>query len=112
MSITAERDGNALVLQLQGRLDSTSSAAAEAEILGQIGTAAPHVVLDFSRLDYISSAGLRVILVTAKRVKQAGGTMVLCALQPHIREVFEISGFLSILTVTDDRAAALAKAPA
>ncbi|MFA7430324.1 MAG: STAS domain-containing protein [Rhodospirillaceae bacterium] len=112
MSITAERDGNTLILELQGRLDSTSSAAVEADILGQLDGGAAHVVLDFARLDYISSAGLRVILVTAKRVKQAGGIMVLCALQPHIREVFEISGFLSILTVTDDRAAAMAKAPA
>lgn len=110
MSITAERDGNTLVLQLQGRLDSTSSAAAEAEILGHLDAGPSHVVLDFGKLDYISSAGLRVVLIAAKRVKQSGGTMVLCALQPHIREVFEISGFLSILTVADDRAGALAQA--
>lgn len=108
MSITAERDGATLVLQLHGRLDSTSSATAEAEILGHLDGGAGHVVLDFADLDYISSAGLRVILVAAKRVKAAGGAMVLCALRPHIREVFEISGFLSILTVADDRAGALA----
>lgn len=110
MSITAERDGAILILGLHGRLDSTSSAAAEGEVVGHLDGGAAHVVMDFADLDYISSAGLRVVLIAAKRVKAAGGAMVLCGLRPHIREVFEISGFLSILTVADDRAAAVALA--
>lgn len=70
------------------------------------------VVIDFAALDYISSAGLRVVLMTAKRAKQGKGTLVLCGLQPHVKEVFEISGFLKILEVAPDRLAALAQAAA
>ena len=54
-------------------------------------------MLDLGRLDYISSAGLRVVLIAAKRLKSVGGALVLCTLNPSVREVFEISGFASIL---------------
>ena len=66
------------------------------------------MVLDLARLDYISSAGLRVVLLLAKKLKQAGGALALCDIQPSVREVFEISGFLAILTVCDTRAQAVA----
>ena len=65
------------------------------------------LVLDFAALDYISSAGLRLVLVLAKRLKQAGGKLVIYGMQPHVREVFDISGFLAILNVTGTRAEAL-----
>lgn len=107
MSITFETAGRTVVASLQGRLDSTNSPAVEAELVGRIGDAG--FVLDFSRLDYISSAGLRVVLVVAKRLKQAGGGFVLAGLQPHIRDVFEISGFLGILDVAGTKAEALAR---
>ena len=66
-------------------------------------------MVDFSALTYVSSAGLRVILMAAKRVKQSQGKLVLFGLSPQVREVFEISGFLKILDVVDDRAAALVR---
>jgi stage II sporulation protein AA (anti-sigma F factor antagonist) len=110
MAIAIERSGDVLVLLPQGRLDSNNAAAVETEILGHVSGGENRLVLDFSGLEYISSAGLRVVLVVAKRLKQAGGTLVLCALPAHIREVFEISGFLSILQATDTRAEALAAA--
>ena len=56
-----------------------------------------------TELSYISSAGLRVVLVLAKRLKQAGGKLVIYGMQPHVREVFDISGFLAILNVTATR---------
>lgn len=107
MSLSLDREENTLIVSPQGRLDSNNAGAAEARIVEMIDAAAPQVVLDFSRLDYISSAGLRVVLGVAKRVKQANGRMALCSLQPHIREVFEISGFMTILTVCDDRSRAI-----
>lgn len=107
MSITFETAEQAIVASLQGRLDSTNSPAVEAELVTRVG--AGGFVLDFTRLDYISSAGLRVVLVVAKRLKQAGGSLVLVGLQPHIRDVFEISGFLGILDVAPTRAEALAR---
>jgi stage II sporulation protein AA (anti-sigma F factor antagonist) len=66
-------------------------------------------VLDFAGLDYISSAGLRMVLVVAKRLKQESGLLVLCGMQPHVHEVFDISGFLAILNVEPTRSEALAR---
>jgi len=110
MAIATERSGDVLVLLPQGRLDSNNAAAVETEILEHLAAGSTRIVMDFAGLDYISSAGLRVVLVVAKRLKQAGGTLVLCRLPAHIREVFEISGFLSILTTKDTREEALAAA--
>lgn len=107
MSVIFESVGGAVVATVQGRLDSTNAPAIEAELLGRIGGGG--YVLDFTRLDYISSAGLRVVLVLAKRLKQASGTFVLAGLQPHIKDVFEISGFLGILDVASSRDEALSR---
>ena len=65
-------------------------------------------MLDLTGLEYISSAGLRSLLVLAKAVKSAGGAMVLCCLTPAVREVMTISGFDNILALAADRPAALA----
>lgn len=108
MAIAIERSGDVVVLLPHGRLDSNNAAQVEAEILEHVAGGATRLVIDFAGLDYISSAGLRVILVVAKRLKQAGGSLVICRLPAHIREVFEISGFLSILTATDTRDEAIA----
>jgi len=107
MSVRFETEGTTLVATLEGRLDTTNAPATEAELLKRLGTGA--VVLDLAGLNYISSAGLRVVLVVAKRLKPTGRRFVLAGLPPHIREVFEVSGFLSILEVAADRAEALAR---
>ncbi|MBN9019428.1 MAG: STAS domain-containing protein [Rhizobiales bacterium] len=109
MSITFETTGPVLVVDLLGRLDSANAAEVEGALLERVTATAGPVVLDLVRLDYISSAGLRVVLVVAKRMKQAGRPLVLCGLQPNIRDVFEISGFLGILDVVAKRAEALTK---
>ncbi len=93
---------------LNGRLDSATSSGFEKSIEGLFAQPGAKALFDFSALDYVSSAGLRVVLMAAKRAKQAQGTLVLCGLRPHVKEVFEISGFLKILTVADDAAAAQA----
>ena len=107
MSITFEQAGNATIASLEGRLDSTNSPAVEAELFKQLDDKG--FVLDLSKLDYISSAGLRVVLVVAKRLKQSGSAFLLAGMQPHIRDVFEISGFLSILDIADSRDEAIAR---
>ena len=107
MSLTIEKTGKATLVTLGGRLDSTNSAKVEADIVAD--TADANVVLDVSGLDYISSAGLRVVLILAKRAKQADKRFILAGLQPHIRDVFDISGFLTILDTVDNRDTALAQ---
>ena len=66
------------------------------------------LVVDFSRLDFISSSGMRVLLIAAKALKAGEGTLVLCAMKNHIEEVFRISGFDRIIPIKDSREAALA----
>jgi anti-anti-sigma factor len=94
---------------LKGRLDSLTSSGLEKSLQPLFEATGSRTLVDFSALSYVSSAGLRVILMAAKRAKQSQGKLVLCGLLPHVREVFEISGFLKILDVVDDRAAALAQ---
>lgn len=108
MSITFDKTEKALIIGLQGRLDSTNSAAVEKEVFDLLGEGHEgHVVMDASKLDYISSAGLRVVLIVAKKLQRDGRKFVLSGLQPHIRDVFDISGFLSILKTADSCDAAL-----
>lgn len=109
MSLSSEKVGDVLVLAPAGQINSGNAAAVESELLAKLEQGESRLVLDLAHLDYISSAGLRVVLMLAKRIKERAGALVVCGMQPHVREVFDISGFLAILTVTDDRNAALAK---
>jgi len=97
-----------VLLKPSGRLDANTSERFENEMLEQLSQSPQGMVMDFSGLGYVSSAGLRVVLLAAKKVKAAGGRFVLCGVSPAILEVFRVSGFLSILTVVPDRDAALA----
>ena len=104
-----ETQGSVLIANLEGALNSENSAQVEADILRGLDQGCNQLLIDLSALTYISSAGLRVALVVAKRLKQSAGTLVLCGLQNQIRQVFEISGFLNFLTVDATRAEALAR---
>jgi len=105
--IESQTIGETRVLSLTGRLDSVSAGPTEAAILAEIAEGASRLVLDCSGLTYVSSAGLRVFLVVAKRMKEIGGRVVLTGLAPSVKEVFAISGFLQILTVRESRDEAL-----
>ncbi len=92
-----------------GRLDSNNSAAFEKEILTALDAGDHHILLDFADLAYISSAGLRVVLLTAKKTKASSGKLVLCNLNDSINEVFLVSGFNAILDIQANKDAALAR---
>jgi serine/threonine-protein kinase RsbW len=104
-------DGTALVLP-EGRLDFGAAAGFHAQleaVLAGAGKAPAAVLIDCTALDYVSSAGLRIFLQAARAAQRAGTSFALCALQPAVREVFELSGFNRIITVHAERAAALAR---
>jgi anti-anti-sigma factor len=107
MEIKEVLQGDVMVIAAVGRLDSTTAPQFEQYVVSRVGSAS-RLVLDFSSLNYISSAGLRVVLLTAKKVKQSNGRLIVCELKDQIREVFEISGFLTILDVRAGAAEALA----
>ncbi len=108
MDIGESKGDSVFVLEPKGRLDSTNAHEFAERLLAALQRGEKVLLIDFNKLDYISSAGLRVLLVGAKRLRQSGGTITLCTLNPSIHEVFKISGFLAIFSVHSDRAAALA----
>jgi len=97
MEIKKDIAGDKTTLALSGRLDTTTAPQLEAEF-AQVLPAASQVVLDFSELAYISSAGLRVLLAAQKQINAKQGSMVLTNVDESIMEVFEITGFADILT--------------
>ena len=109
MTIAIEPGANAYIISLQGQVNSANAATVETEVLSVLQKGAKNVLLNMSELSYISSAGLRVVLVLAKRLKQAGGKLVIYGMQPHVQEVFDISGFMAILNVVASRDDAVAQ---
>lgn len=96
-----QRRGNVYVLRPQGRLDSVAAEEFRGEIDLRLKSGAADIVVDLENIDYISSAGLRVLLVSAKSLNAKSGTLSLCALNDHVREVFEVSGFVTIFSIFD-----------
>ena len=97
MTITTTRNGSALTLQLEGRLDTTTSPQLEAELSASLD-GVKQLTLDLQQLAYLSSAGLRVILGAQKRMNKQG-QMVVRHVNETIMEVFEVTGFVDILTI-------------
>lgn len=96
MKITKQLNGNTLQIALEGRLDTTTAPELEKEIKNLDGVNA--LVLDFSKLDYISSAGLRVLLSAHKTMNNRGGMKVV-NVNEIVSEVFEVTGFSDILNI-------------
>jgi anti-anti-sigma factor len=103
MDIVETRSPDAVTLALKGRLDGTSSSAFEARMLAHIDAGDHRIIIDMTELDYISSVGMRVFMLAAKRLKPLGGRIVLCALQPSIRQVFDMAGFSAIFAIAETR---------
>jgi stage II sporulation protein AA (anti-sigma F factor antagonist) len=103
MQIVDTRAGAALVVAPAGRVDTTTAPALEAHLTALLDRGERRVVLDFSGVDYISSAGLRVMLLVARRLREAHGALVLCALNDAVRQVFELAGFLPLFTIRASR---------
>ncbi len=99
MDIRHIKKNDILVFAVDGRIDSGTSGILEKELLAFIEKGEKNLLIDFSKMDYISSAGLRVLLMAAKRTGKMGGKTVLCALCPNVREVFDISGFSGIFSI-------------
>ena len=97
MTITSKQEGTALEIALEGRLDTMTAPELEAELNKSLGNAET-LTLDFSKLEYISSAGLRVLLAAHKTMLGKGG-MKVTNVNEIVAEVFEVTGFADILTI-------------
>jgi anti-anti-sigma factor len=109
MEIGEERSEGTLVMAPVGRLDSVTSSELEKRLLARIDAGERRLVLDMGGVEYISSAGLRVLLRAAKRLKDPAAGLVLCGLGPSVRTVLDLAGFLPLFVVVPARQDALAR---
>jgi anti-anti-sigma factor len=107
MQIADARVDGIVAVAPTGRIDTTTAPVLEQHLLRLIAGGERRIVVDFSGVDYISSAGLRVMLVLARRVRDVSGQLELCAMGDAVRQVFQLAGFLPLFVVRDSRAAAL-----
>ena len=98
MITSKNQDGNRLTVALDGRIDTLTAPQLETELAPLLGGVTA-LVLDLAQVAYISSAGLRVLLSTHKKMLAAGGALTIANAVPAVREVFDITGFSDILTL-------------
>ena len=99
--VNAGRKGEWLVIYVKGRIDAVSAPEFEKKLTDWIQAGEIHLIVDFGGLEYISSAGLRSVLGTAKRLKSKDGNLVVSDLRDTVKEVFDISGFSTIIPISD-----------
>lgn len=109
VSIKEEVKGDVLVLRIQGRLDAVSSPMAERKIFDYIYGGQYKLLLNFSGVDYLSSAGMRMLLSVTKKLKTLSGQLILCCLNLNVIEILKISGFDQVLVLVNTEEEGLKK---
>jgi anti-anti-sigma factor len=107
MEISIDKQSKAVIVVVKGRMDAVSAPEFEKTMADHIASGASRFVVDCSALEYISSAGLRSLLTTAKTLRARDGQLVFAAFRDAVREVFELGGFSAIFSVFDSTDAAL-----
>ena len=101
MEITQKEENGIISISIKGRLDADSSPEAEKVVKEALEGQATRVLFNLADLEYLSSAGLRVLLSAAKEMRRRDGKIVLCSLNEFVMEIFEVSGFQSLIPITD-----------
>lgn len=102
LTIEADREGDTLTIALMGKLDTTTSALLEKKLVNNLNGGARNLVLDLRLLDYVSSAGLRIILSAKKKIMALTGDMKIINISPEVLEIFRLTGFDSIFNLDED----------
>jgi anti-anti-sigma factor len=110
MEMHEEQMSGVTALAVKGRLDSTTAPVFGQKLEAIVATPHSRLVLDFGHLEYMSSAGFRVLLVAAKRAEEVGSRLVLCGLSAKVRQLFDLGGFLDLFTIVRSRDDAIAAA--
>ncbi len=97
VELIEEPKGDILVIRIKGRLDSVSSPAAETKVLDLIAKGQRKIILEISGTNYISSAGMRLLLTATKKIRALSGKICICSMPPNVFEVLKMSGFDHIL---------------
>ena len=103
MELREEMIGAITVVEVQGRMDGTTARTLEDRLMGRLGSMETRIVLDLTRLDYIGSAGLRILLMAAKRAESSGSRLVMCGVSGRVRQLFDLGGFLDLFTIAGSR---------
>ena len=101
MKLTHDKKGENLIITIKGRLDAATAPAADDAIKKIMEEDHRRVLFNLNYLEYLSSGGLRVILGVAKELKRKEGKLVLCSLNPFVKEIFVVSGFESLIPIED-----------
>ena len=109
MRVHTEKIDEALILEAEGRIDSSNAKKFESALLSPIAKKRIHLIVDLGNLTHISSAGLRTLLTAAQKTHHEGGILILCCTAPQIREVLDISGFSRLVMIVDTIQEALEK---
>lgn len=107
MEINEITNDQCVIVGITGRLDTTNYSLLENKLMEMIENNQHKILVECSKMDYISSSGLRILLMALKKITQVKGKFVLCSLQENIHEIFEISGFTSIFEIHPNQEAAL-----
>ncbi len=99
LKIESKDNGAITEVLFSGNMDTNTAPGAQDELNALIDAGKTQLVINFEELNFISSAGLRILLATAKRLKRESGGMAICHLNETVQEVFDISGFISIFNV-------------
>jgi anti-anti-sigma factor len=110
MDLNEERLDQVTALSVKGRIDSTTAPQFGQRIDAVVAAPSGRLVVDLRDLDYISSAGFRVLLVAAKRADESGSRLVLCGLSSKVRQLFDVGGFLDLFSIAATRDEAIAAA--
>lgn len=110
MQIEKRQHEDILILDLAGRLDASTSAEAQEELISIVDAGNTLLVANLEKIEYISSAGLRAFLMVAKRLKSNNGRIYLYQLPDYVKEIFDISGFTSIFPIHSSEQEAIAAA--
>ena len=99
MQISSESVNDVRVVRLEGNLDTNTSTDAQDFLTSAMDDGESKIIVNFEKVDFVSSAGLRVLLATAKRLGGSGGNLRVCGLNETVSEVFEISGFSTLFNI-------------
>jgi anti-anti-sigma factor len=109
MEIQEDRKDGILVVAPAGRIDSSTCGELEGRLLQHLAAGETRLIIDLQGVEYISSAGLRVLLLVTNRLRPLDGRLVLCAMSRSVCEVFELAGFTTLFAIEGSRESAVAR---
>lgn len=109
VEILEKQKDDVLVLEIIGRLDAISSRTAEDKIFNCISNGKKKLLFNFSQVDYLSSAGIRLLLRTTKKLKTVSGKLIVCSISSNIMDILKMSGFDHVIEVSKTEEEGLSK---